>query len=702
MDTAFLHFINDTIKNPLLDSFFPLFANENAVVIPGIIAFLAALIYGRRRMRTALLATLLGLALANTGSEKVIKNAVERDRPYLTVDGLHVYWDGTWHDASPLWRLTFTKRSNSFPSSHAANAAALATGLASLHPATLLVTVPFAVLVGISRVYLGHHYPVDVLAGFAWGFIATLAMLALVRWLARRCWGPPLPEPPRAPLPVERRLFLWLLLGWTVFNYLFILLNLYNLAGDEAQYWDWSRHLELGYYSKPPMIAYVIWLMTRLAGNAEWAIRSGAVLCSSGSLALIYALTRRITQSERAALIAVVMLLAMPLSWAGSILMTIDPVLALFWLLATYAAWRAFEGERGWWLVLGLALGGGMLTKYTILFLVVPLAIYLLFWQRRWLRTPWPYAALAISMACSAGVLYWNSANGWVSVKHTASIGAGEDPSLGNALGQFGEYLGSQLGVVSPILFVFLLVAVGWALRRILTGRGAAFLVLPFVSLFGSYALISFFRSPEANWPACAYLTAAPLFGYWWVQRARGVWVRRIWITGLILGIAIGALARSTEMLYQIGTNLPAQLDPTNRLQGGRQIGDALSKYRFSPSGEAFVFSDHYQRTAWAAYYTLGRPHAYCWYTRDRRLNQYDLWGGWEKLVGRDGLLVTGGNPFRANFLVAQMVQLGAFESSEFLEEVKVKRGDVTVDTYRIYRLKHFSGVVIEPENPDY
>ena len=78
-------------------------------------------------------------------------------------------------------------------------------------------------------------------------------------------------------MSTERKAFLWLLGAWTLANAAFVLLTPFCLVGDEAQYWDWSRRPALGYYSKPPLIAYIVAGFVAVGGNKEWVVRSGAV-----------------------------------------------------------------------------------------------------------------------------------------------------------------------------------------------------------------------------------------------------------------------------------------------------------------------------------------------------------------------------------------------------------------------------------------
>ena len=61
-----------------------------------------------------------------------------------------------------------------------------------------------------------------------------------------------------------------------VLRIVFLTLSPLNLYADEAQYWRWGETLDWGYYSKPPMIAWVIHAVTALFGNDEWAVRLSA------------------------------------------------------------------------------------------------------------------------------------------------------------------------------------------------------------------------------------------------------------------------------------------------------------------------------------------------------------------------------------------------------------------------------------------
>ncbi|MCC6694459.1 MAG: glycosyltransferase family 39 protein [Candidatus Hydrogenedentes bacterium] len=718
--------INTAIQNPIFDHILPVFSDKSWVVIPGVAAAGTILYFGSRRTRLCVLALAAAVAFADLSSVRIVKDLTRTARPYVELDGVRLYREGQWTVSTPEEHEA--NESYSFPSSHAANVAAAAAALAVFRRRTLWGSAPLVFLVGLSRVYTGHHYVEDVLAGAALGAVCGVACGVAALRLGRE-WIQAEPEVRPAATPA-RRVFYLVLASWTLLNFAFVLAGLFDLAGDEAQYWDWSRRLDLGYYSKPPLIAYAIHVLVRAGGNEEWAIRSGAVFLSTLTLALLHALTLRISRSDRTALLTVFVALGCPAFWVGAVVMTPDALLCFFWVLALYAFHRAAHGEARWWWVVGLALGLGLLSKYTMALLTPALAAYLLFVDRSHVRKPGPYIAIGIAMLSVSGVVYWNWAHDWVSLRHTANIGAGDTWSLAQAGRNLAKFFGAQLAVVSPIVLALVLWAVwecfasGFGTHgRARTGtdehglrelklsraeRDTALLVLAFLAVFGGYALISLTNRPEPNWAVCAYLGGIPALAWVWREDKRGIVARRVLTAGIVLGLLMGAASRFTGLLYavaipftpdatdrlQLGPfELDPDADPTNALRGGRELGAALSQHRDEDSEDApFIFSDRYQLTAWAAFYTEGRPHAYCMNIGDRRYNQYDLWGGWEDLIGKDGLFVTGGDPLKTQAFIAYMVAEGAFESGELIDTVTVRRGKTIIKTFNIAMMRGYSG----------
>jgi undecaprenyl-diphosphatase len=178
IDHELFHWLNGVLIHPWLDSLMP-FITDTKNLRPVVILVAVVLALRRdRRSRLAALSLLLGLALADLIASQFLKPLVGRERPCHALEGVRL--------------LVGCGGRNGFPSNHAANAAAAAAALGVFFARSLWVTVPVALLVAWSRVYVGVHYPGDVLAGLLVGaFAGTAVALATRRFV--RAQVPPLP-----------------------------------------------------------------------------------------------------------------------------------------------------------------------------------------------------------------------------------------------------------------------------------------------------------------------------------------------------------------------------------------------------------------------------------------------------------------------------------------------------------------------------
>src|SRR4051794_19909090 len=87
-----------------------------------------------------------------------------------------------------------------------------------------------------------------------------------------------------------------------------------DLSGDEAHYWDWSRKLDLSYYSKGPLVAYIIRASCTLVGrDVMWAVRLPALILAIGTGLVTYLLALKLFKSDRVALGAVLLNASVPM-----------------------------------------------------------------------------------------------------------------------------------------------------------------------------------------------------------------------------------------------------------------------------------------------------------------------------------------------------------------------------------------------------
>jgi 4-amino-4-deoxy-L-arabinose transferase-like glycosyltransferase len=462
-----------------------------------------------------------------------------------------------------------------------------------------------------------------------------------------------------------------------------------DLSPDEAHYWEWSRRLDLSYYSKGPLIAYFIAGLTALFGHSALAIRLGAVGLSLVGAWALYRLGRELYGRSEPGALAVIALQVTPLVWAGSLLMTIDAPFVVAWTLGLWAAHRALAGGgSGAWVLLGLAIGVGSLAKYAMLFALPGLALYLWRAPERRAALAWPGPLLAglAALVAFVPVLVWNARTGWLSARHVASQGRGDTLTLEH----LAEFMGSQVLVLSPLIAGVL----GWGLwigLREGLGRGREpyrFLLAFAAPVLGFYLLVALQGKVQANWVAAAYPSLALATAGLLLERRRALAAAprraqtRLVVAAVLVGLGLSAAGHATERL-----GLPRHLDPTARLRGWKELGQAVGEAveRMPDPRRTFLVADRYQVVSELAFYTPGQPPAYN-FNLGRRLNQYDLWEGPDTRLGWDAVYVKEGRR-----PLDQRV-LAAFERVDPPAVVEIRRGERIVRVFTLYRGYGFRG----------
>ena len=287
----------------------------------------------------------------------------------------------------------------------------------------------------------------------------------------------------------------------TLLRWLVLAFNRTDLFVDETQYWLWGQNFELGYYSKPPMIAWIIGTVTDLVGSDApfWVRMPGAAL--HGITALILAALANRLHGPRAALWVTAAYLTLPAVGFGSIMFTTDTVMAPFFAAALLFHRRLLDNGRiGDALLTGLMAGLACLSKYAGVYFLIGVAIAALW--RKDMRFSWLNAAamLGAAIATLAPNLVWVILHGSVTFAHTAdNIGWVRKSSIFEDLSLLGalEFIAAQFAVMGPLLFAILIATL--ARRR----DGLAAFTLPVLVIVLVQALMD---RALANWAASAYL----------------------------------------------------------------------------------------------------------------------------------------------------------------------------------------------------
>jgi 4-amino-4-deoxy-L-arabinose transferase-like glycosyltransferase len=405
------------------------------------------------------------------------------------------------------------------------------------------------------------------------------------------------------------------------------------LFPDETYYWDWSRRLAGGYFDHPPMIAVLIRAGTALAaavgaGPSPFFVRFFPVL-AGGVAAFAAAATARRIAGARAGLFAALAFAVMPLAAAGLVLATPDAPLLCFEALAVLSIVRALESplrstaSLRWWSAAGVCLGLAFASKYTSILLPLSMLVAVVVRPslRARLREPGPYVACVLATLVFLPVLQWNAAHDWISFRFQLEHGLGTPK--GSALNRELELVGGQLGLVTPVLFVLIAIAVWRSLRRPSDDVHFALAAIATGSwVFFVYSAIH--RRVEANWPAPSYVAGVALLASMLATSASASLVRW-WRGGLALAAVLVAVLYLHAALAVLP--LPARRDPLARAAGWDDLARPVDAVRHTLGARAWVGADRYQDVSELAYHLPGQPTVFCVCLGGRH-NHYELWPG--------------------------------------------------------------------------
>jgi 4-amino-4-deoxy-L-arabinose transferase-like glycosyltransferase len=342
--------------------------------------------------------------------------------------------------------------------------------------------------------------------------------------------------------------------------------NATDLFFDEAQYWTWSQEPAFGYYSKPPLIAWIIAGSTSLCGDSEFCIRLPSPVLHTMTALMLFWLASRLYGPREGFWSGVVFAMLPGVAFSANIISTDVPLL-LFWAMALYALYVLMD-TRSWWaaLLLGISLGFGLNAKYAMGYFVLCTLVYAIATpaHRSLLAEPRWWAAIIIAVGLITPNLLWNVDNGFATLDHTVDNANWNGPLF--RPDKAVEFFVAQFGVFGPILFVSLLIIA----YRGFTGRlsGPDRLLLAFALPVILIVLVQAFISrAHANWAAVSYVAATPLVvATMFRDGARGWFHAALAIHFAVMTIIV------TSFVSAGSFTLPGGKDPFVRTLGWKEI----------------------------------------------------------------------------------------------------------------------------------
>ena len=168
-DTQVFYFINLGLQNGFFDFLMKLVTAQRTLQILLLLILLLLIIFEKKKGAILGVFLLLTISLSDQLSSHLIKPWVQRIRPCNVLPDVHL--------------LVSCTKSFSFPSTHASNLFASAFFISSFYKKFAPVLYSMAVLVALSRVYVGVHYPLDIIGGAFLGIFCAMMMIMIFNWI---------------------------------------------------------------------------------------------------------------------------------------------------------------------------------------------------------------------------------------------------------------------------------------------------------------------------------------------------------------------------------------------------------------------------------------------------------------------------------------------------------------------------------------
>ncbi len=440
------------------------------------------------------------------------------------------------------------------------------------------------------------------------------------------------------------------------------------LNGDEAAFWEWSRHLAMGYYAHPPITAWIVALTTKLFGINEYGVRLSAILLHLGTIFFVYLIAVEILKSKSYALLSSVLYALLPISFVIGTMMTTDANLVFCFTAAVYFLKKAVVDQRkNHWYSASLACGGMLMTKFMAALFFPGIFFFLLVHKqyRKIFLTKEPYIAALISLVIFSPFLYWNYKNDWLTFQFNLYVRHRDEGfDITNPIKFF---LGQALAA-SPIVFVFVLIALVYLLITIYkakikkagssTEKDALLLLVYFIIFPLSYfAATSIGVEIAPHWLAIIYPIGMVLvfaaFKEWYgllndrmILRSKIVWSNLI--SAAVISLILSVLVVFPKILPDRLIYTPKVYDEAPVIShyfGWEEIGEHLDEiivdWKDRPEG-FFLSGDDYALSAMLAFYMPSHPDFYLLNVTENVVHgkSYLLWEKGKKKLGSNVMFI--------------------------------------------------------------
>ena len=372
-------------------------------------------------------------------------------------------------------------------------------------------------------------------------------------------------------------------------NYLFLLIfiifcirviGLYfsplEVQGDEAQYWYWSTYFDWGYYSKPPLVAWIIGFFTSIFGNSIFILKLPSLLAHFLTSFILFNLSKAFNRNTEESLwLSITYLLFFAVSLSSNIIST-DPFLLLFWSSSLLFFKICLNKKSIKNIILtSIFVALGFYAKYAMIYFFLSSAVLILFTNNKKELIKSILIIFFFVLILISPHLYWVYSTNWVTFIHT-SDNLNWNASLYN-FEQLINFIVSQFFISTPIILFIFIKQFAKTKKFIQSYSFEISYSLPILVLITAQSFIS---RANANWSSVAFIGVTMIAVNVLYKN-----YKKIFLLNTALGLAV-------LILVSIFIINPPNISPFNKLQGMKDAAKEIQFLDESLNSDYIVFDD--------------------------------------------------------------------------------------------------------------
>lgn len=496
-----------------------------------------------------------------------------------------------------------------------------------------------------------------------------------------------------------------------------LIAGFFELGNDEVYYWTYAVYPGLSYFDHPPMVGWLIRIFTfNLQFQQEFFLRLSSIIAGTINTFLIYQIGKQIKDELTGWYSALLYTASIYGFVITGIFILPDTPQSVFSLMALLLMLKTllpadFNPESNKRMIrIGILLGLGLLSKYTSIFLWAGMVMYILLYNRHWLKKASFYISTLVMLAFFSIVLVWNFQNEFISFTYQGERGLIRETVLN--FDSFLSELGGEFLYNNPvfyILFVFSLIA-AFRIPELKSNRAVKLLLLSGLPIILVFLILSLFRNTLPHWSGPGFVILVPLValnirrlgnkseslipGY--IKLALGMLILVLSVS--ILQIETGWLYEGKESAKYGKGEQDYSLEIVGWKQLGTQFGNLATKYeekgeiskaapiisyRWFPAANLEYYVARPSARAVLAAGSLDAIHNYAWINR--------IQGGFR--LNSDAWYITSSRDFRPPSDLPGVY----FAKVSAADTIPIKRLGKTAYYFYVYRLMNLQSKPADP-----